>query len=65
MVFYNKSKIEKEIQTKIRNKAREERAEERRVKMGFQKLIVNQEWKWDREKNVLKKIAGLENYKIN
>jgi hypothetical protein len=65
MVLYNKIKIEKEIQTKIRNKAREERAEERRVKMGFQKLIVNQEWKWDREKNVLKKIAGLENYKIN
>lgn len=45
------SKLEREIQAKVRNKAKEERSNGNRVKIGFQKVIVNdQVWKWNKEK---------------
>jgi hypothetical protein len=53
------SKIEREIQKKIRIRAKEERAEGSRVKIGFQKLTVNEkEWKWDIERQRFEKDPG-------
>jgi hypothetical protein len=53
------SKIEREIQKKIRIRAKEERAEGSRVKIGFQKLMVNEEeWKWDIERQRFEKDPG-------
>lgn len=52
-VFINEdmSKEERVIQGKIRKKAKEENASGKNVKLGFQKLIINNEkWTWNIEK---------------
>lgn len=48
------TKKEREIQAKIRNHAKGERINGKSVKIGFQKLIINDEvWGWNREKDRL------------
>ncbi|KAJ8956684.1 hypothetical protein NQ318_014039 [Aromia moschata] len=48
------SKKEREIQTRLRKIAKEERDKGNSVKVGFQKLIIDQQvWKWNRENEKL------------
>lgn len=50
------SKNEREIQGKIRQKAKEEATNGKNVKIGFQKLIINEEeWVWNRETEIFEK----------
>ena len=50
------SKEEREIQAKIRVKAKEEKDKGQQVKIGFQKVIVNNDiWKWNKAKNIFEK----------
>lgn len=50
------SKMEREIQRKIRNVAKTERARGKRVKIGFQKVVIDDViWKWEKEKQQLEK----------
>lgn len=50
------TKTEREIQGKIRKQAKEEKERGNNVKIGFMKLIVNNEvWKWDKYKSSLQK----------
>lgn len=50
------NRIEREIQGKIRKQAKDEKEKGNKVKIGFQKLLVDDEvWRWDKDKNEFKK----------
>lgn len=53
------TKDEREIQAKIRIMAREQKSKGKITKIGYQRLIVNNElWKWNKEKRQLEKIKA-------
>lgn len=53
------TKAEREIQGVIRKTAKEEINKGNNIKIGFLKLIVNNEvWKWDKEKGLLEKVKN-------
>uniref|UniRef100_A0A6P7GQB1 Uncharacterized protein LOC114345469 n=1 Tax=Diabrotica virgifera virgifera TaxID=50390 RepID=A0A6P7GQB1_DIAVI len=51
------TKREREIQSKIRATAKEEKIKGKIAKVGYQKLILDNEvWKWNREREKLEKV---------
>lgn len=54
------SKTEREIQGKLRNIANAEKSKGKKVKIGFQKVVIeNEVWSWDKDKQKLEKIAKM------